>query len=147
MPIEPKGILLVEDDPYEIELIHLALDGLNIVKPINIAEDGEEALKFLLGTDEHPPSTLLPRLVWLDLKLPKLGGIKVLERIRTHPRTHQLAVVVMTSSQEDTDVKACYDLGVNSYIVKPLDFEEFTNVARLVGLYWTRLNQPPLLLP
>lgn len=145
MKVEPTRILLVEDDPNDVELIQLALDTYNFVNQIDVAEDGEQALDYLLGRDRNPPPTHpLPRLVLLDLKLPKISGIKVLEAIRAHPRTHNLVVVVMTSSEEDRDLRACYNLGVNSYIVKPLDFTQFVTVARQVGFYWMMLNKPPL---
>lgn len=143
LDVEPAQILLVEDDPHDVELIQLALDSYNFVNRMDIVQDGEQALHYLLGqpnSERYP----LPRLVLLDLKLPKLNGIRVLRAIREHPRTHNLVVVVMTSSLEDRDLTACYELGVNSYIVKPLDFQQFTEIARQVGLYWMMLNQPPL---
>lgn len=143
LDVEPAQILLVEDDPHDVELIQLALDSYNFVNRMDIVQDGEQALHYLLGqpnSERYP----LPRLVLLDLKLPKLNGIRVLRAIREHPRTHHLVVVVMTSSLEDRDLTACYELGVNSYIVKPLDFQQFTEIARQVGLYWMMLNQPPL---
>ncbi len=145
MEVELTRILLVEDDPRDVELIELALDTYNLVNHIDVVDDGEQALNYLVGSAACPPSHALPRVVFLDLKLPKISGIKVLEAIRTHPRTQHLIVVVMTSSQEDRDLKACYDLGANSYIVKPLDFTEFVDVSRQVGLYWMVLNKPPLL--
>jgi CheY-like chemotaxis protein len=143
--IELTRILLVEDDPHDVELIELALDSYNFVNHIDVVEDGEQALEYLLGRDGNPPSHPLPRLVLLDLKLPKVSGMKVLEAIRAHPRTHHLIVVVMTSSQEDRDLNSCYNLGVNSYIVKPLDFAQFIEVSRQVGCYWMMLNKPPLM--
>jgi CheY-like chemotaxis protein len=126
-----------------VELIQLSLDTYNFVNQIDVVEDGEQALHYLLGQDGSPPTQSLPRLVLLDLKLPKINGIKVLETIRQHPRTRGLVVVVMTSSAEDRDLEACYDLGVNSYIVKPLDFQQFMEVSRQVGFYWMMLNQLP----
>ncbi len=142
MEIEPTRILLVEDDPHDVELIQLAFDSYNFVNQLDVVEDGEQALEYLQGRDGQPPQHPLPRVVLLDLKLPKIRGIQVLEVIRTHPRTQNLVVVVMTSSQENQDLKACYDLGVNSYIVKPLDFAQFLDVSRQVGLYWMLLNKP-----
>ncbi len=144
VPIEPTNILLVEDDPLDVELIILALESYNFVNHIDVVDDGEKALHYLIGRKEQPPTNPLPKLVLLDLKLPKISGFKVLEAIRAHPRTQNLVVVVMTSSQEDKDLKSCYKLGVNSYIVKPLDFTEFTEVARQMGFYWMMLNKPPL---
>lgn len=144
LEIEPTRILLVEDDPYDLELIQLALNSHHLMNHVDVAEDGEQALHYLQGRNGRPPSHPLPRLVLLDLKLPKISGVKVLQAIRSHPRTQQLVVVVMTSSQEDNDLKACYDLGVNSYIVKPLDFQQFLIIARQVGLYWMLVNKPPV---
>lgn len=141
--IEPSRILLVEDDPYDIELIQLSFESYNFVNQIDIVTDGIQAVDYLFGQAGTPPSYSLPRLVLLDLKLPRLSGIQVLERIRHHPRTRQLIVVVMTSSAEDRDLEACYNLGVNSYIVKPLNFQQFVDMSRRVGFYWMMLNQPP----
>ena len=141
--VEPTRILLVEDDPNDRELVSLAFESYNFSNHIDVVTDGEQALQFLLGTDDMPPQPFIPRLILLDLKLPKVRGIDVLRQIRAHPRTHNVVVVVMTSSQEDSDLNACYDLGVNSYVVKPLDFQQFMNVTRQVGLYWMLLNQPP----
>ncbi len=141
--VEPARILLVEDDPHDVELIQLSFENYNFVNQMDVAEDGEQALHYLFGKDGNPPTNPLPRVVLLDLKLPKLNGIQVLEAIRSHPRTGHLAVVIMTSSAEDRDLEACYNLGVNSYIVKPLDFQQFIDVARQVGVYWMMLNQIP----
>jgi CheY-like chemotaxis protein len=143
MEVEPSRILLVEDDPNDVELIQLSFEHHNFINQMDVVGDGEQALHYLLGQDGNPPSQPLPRLVLLDLKLPKVNGIKVLERIRSHPRTRQLVVVVMTSSAEDRDLDACYNLGVNSYVVKPLDFQRFVELAQQVGFYWMMLNQPP----
>lgn len=143
MNSEPTRILLVEDDPNDIELIKLALESYNFVNQIDVVMDGEEALTYLQGRAGESFATPLPRLVLLDLKLPKVDGIDVLRAIRNHPRTHELVVVVMTSSAENQDLNACYDLSVNSYIVKPLDFQQFIEVTRQVGFYWMMLNQLP----
>lgn len=145
MEVEPTRILLVEDDPNDIELMQLAFNGHNFVNQMDVVTDGEQAIHYLLGRDGSPPDSSLPRLVLLDLKLPKVSGIQVLRQIRANPRTRRLVVVMMTSSQEDADLNACYDLGVNSYIVKPLDFQQFLTIAQQVGLYWMLLNTPPLL--
>lgn len=144
MEVEPTRILLVEDDPNDVELIKLAFDAYNFANQMDVVHDGEQALTYLLGREGQAPIQQLPRLVLLDLKLPKINGLRVLETLRANPRTRQLIVVVMTSSQEDSDLNACYDLGVNSYIVKPLDFQQFTDIARQVGLYWMLINRPPL---
>ncbi len=141
--MESSQILLVEEAPNEVELIQMALSNNKFVNKIDIVHDGEQAVHYLLGRDGQPPTNPLPRLVLLDLKLPKIDGIRVLELIREAPRTRNLVVVVMTSSAENRDLQACYDLGVNSYIVKPLDFHQFVEVSRQVGFYWMMLNQLP----
>ena len=143
---QPGRILLVEDDPHDVELVQIALESQYLVNQIDHVEDGEKALQYLFGTNESSTPHALPKLVLLDLKLPKVGGLQVLQAIRASPRTRQLVVVVMTSSQEDSDINVCYDLGINSYIVKPLDFQQFVSVARHIGLYWMNLNKPPLFL-
>jgi len=143
--MEPTQILLIEDDPNDVELIQIALDSYNFANKIDVVSDGEQAIHYLFGRDGQPPTQTLPRLVLLDLKLPKIDGIQILEMIRRSPLTRNLVVVVMTSSSESRDLKACYDLGVNSYIVKPLDFQQFVEMARQVGFYWMMLNHvPPL---
>ena len=143
--MQATKILLVEDDPNDIELIQIALEQYNFVNKIDIVTDGEQALHYLFGRDGQPPTHALPKLVLLDLKLPKINGLELLEMIRNSPHTRNLVVVVMTSSAENVDLKACYDLGVNSYIVKPLDFQQFVEVSRQVGFYWMMLNQLPIL--
>jgi CheY-like chemotaxis protein len=139
--IEPARILLVEDDPNDVELIQLAFETYNFVNQLDIVIDGEQALHYLHGQSGESPTYPLPRLVLLDLKLPKVDGIQVLQAIRSHPQTRELVVVVMTSSTENYDLSACYELGVNSYITKPLDFQQFIDVARQVGFYWMMLNR------
>ncbi|AFY27459.1 response regulator with CheY-like receiver domain and winged-helix DNA-binding domain [Cyanobium gracile PCC 6307] len=140
--IDPAKILLVEDDPNDVELIKLALENHKVVNQIDVVTDGEQALNYLHELSSSGlPARDLPRLTLLDLKLPKIDGITVLERIRNEPRTRDLIVVVMTSSSENQDLKACYQLGVNSYVVKPLGFNQFMDVSRQVGCYWMMLNQ------
>ncbi|MBW4656004.1 MAG: response regulator [Kaiparowitsia implicata GSE-PSE-MK54-09C] len=139
----PRKILIAEDDPNDLELVRLAL-GLDLTSRMDVVHDGEQTLHYLLGQPGQAPTQPLPRLLLLDLKLPKINGIQVLHAIRNHPRTRQLVVVVMTSSQEDQDLNACYGLGVNSYVVKPLEAQQFAAVAQQVGLYWMTLNRPPL---
>ncbi|PZU96741.1 MAG: two-component system response regulator [Pseudanabaena sp.] len=142
--MEPTQILLIEDDPNDVELIQIALNSYNFVNKIDVVSDGEQAIHYLFGQNGQPPTHPLPRLVLLDLKLPKIDGIQILQMIRNSPVTRNLVVVVMTSSAENRDLKACYDLGVNSYIVKPLDFQQFVEISRQVGFYWMLLNQLPL---
>lgn len=141
--MEPTQILLIEDDPNDVELIQIALDSYNFANKIDVVSDGEQAVHYLFGQNGQPPTHTLPRLVLLDLKLPKIDGIQILQMIRNSPLTRNLVVVVMTSSAENRDLKACYDLGVNSYIVKPLDFQQFVEISRQVGFYWMLLNQLP----
>jgi CheY-like chemotaxis protein len=138
----PSRLLVVEDDPHDVELFRLALEDYPFGRQLDVVGDGEQALIYLLGQNDDPPPRPLPRLVLLDLKLPKIDGLQVLETLRQHPRTQQLVVVVMTSSAEGADIQTCYALGVNSYVVKPLDFQQFQEVAQRVGQYWMQLNQP-----
>jgi CheY-like chemotaxis protein len=140
--VEPARILLVEDEPLNVELLQLALNNYNFLNQIDIVEDGEQALHYLLGGEGNSPSHPLPDLMLLDLGLPKINGVQVLQQIRNHRRTRDLAVVILTSCPEDNQLNACYALGINSYIVKPLDFERLICVMRRVGLYWMLLKSP-----
>ncbi len=143
--MEDKLILLVEDNPDDVALTLRALKKHNIANQIVVAPDGVEALDFLFGTGVHVGRDVSnqPQLVLLDLKLPKLDGLQVLERIRADQRTKRLPVVILTASDEDKDIAASYDLGANSYIRKPVDFDRFTEAVRQLGLYWLVLNLPP----
>jgi two-component system response regulator len=138
-------ILLVEDNPDDVELTLLAFAEARILNPIVVARDGVEALEYLLPTagDASQGAPELPVVVLLDLKLPRLSGLEVLERIRTHERTRRVPVVILTSSIEDEDRANSYDLHANSYVQKPVDFESFVVASRQMGEYWTALNQPP----
>jgi len=140
-----KIILLVEDNPSDIGLTQRALSKSHIANELVVAEDGQEALDYVFGAGAHAGRdvTELPTLVLLDLKLPKVSGLKVLGRIRADERTRRLPVVVLTNSKEEQDVAACYDLGVNSYIRKPVDFTQFAQAIQHLGLYWLVLNEPP----
>lgn len=140
-------ILLVEDNPYDLELALHALQRNNLANHIEVARDGAEALDFIFctGPFAHRHIENSPRLILLDLKLPKVDGLEVLQRIKSDPRTQVIPVVVLTSSREERDIVESYRLGVNSYIVKPVDFEQFTDAVRNLGLYWLLLNQPPTL--
>lgn len=132
-------ILLVEDNADDEMLCLRALKKNNITNEIVVARDGAEALDYLFVEDGE--TTELPHLVLLDLKLPKINGLQVLERLRAHPRTELLPVVMLTTSVEERDLVESYKLGVNSYIRKPVDFAEFTEVVRQLGLYWLLLNR------
>src|SRR5690606_37570532 len=133
-------ILLVEDNADDAELTLRALRKGRVSDRVPVARDGAEALAFLFG-EGTIALTRLPRVVLLDLKLPKVDGLEVLRRIRADARTRRMPVVVLTSSGESSDVTRCYDLGVNSYIVKPVDFESFMPAIEQAGLYWLLLNQ------
>ena len=143
--MEPKIILLVEDNPDDEELTRRALKDANIANEIVVVGSGIEALDYLSGTGAYADRDLsrLPQLILLDLKLPKLSGLQVLERLRTDPRTKLIPVVILTTSSEEEDVLASYQLGANSYVRKPVDFDEFTEAIRHVGLYWLLINEPP----
>lgn len=141
----PVEILLVEDNPNDVELALHALEKNNIANHIEVARDGAEALDFLFGTGAYAGRNIQdgPKVILLDLKLPKVDGLEVLEQVRSDPRTKNIPVVILTSSREERDIAESYNLGVNSYIVKPVDFEQFTEAVRQLGLYWLLLNQPP----
>lgn len=142
----PVEILLVEDDPNDVELTLHALTANHIANHVEVARDGAEALEFLLGDGRHADrgACNLPRVVLLDLKLPLVDGIEVLRRVREDPLTRTLPVVVLTSSAEERDIVRSYQLGANSYIVKPVNFAQFNESVRTLGLYWLLLNKPPL---
>ena len=137
-----RPIMLVEDNPHDEELTLRALRKSNVLNPVVVARDGVEALDFLLARGEHageaPP---LPQVVLLDLKLPKVDGLEVLRELRASARTRFLPVVVLTSSKEQQDLVASYELGANSYVRKPVDFAQFLEAARQLGLYWLVLNE------
>lgn len=141
-----ETILLVEDNPDDEALTLRALRRNNILNEVVVARDGEQALKTLFG--ERPGGDgagALPELVLMDLKLPKIDGLEVLRRIRADERTRRLPVVILTSSREDADIVAGYDLGANSYIRKPVDYSQFVEAVRQLGLYWLVLNVSPAL--
>lgn len=135
-----RPILLVEDNPVDVDLTRRAFARGRLANPIEVARDGEEALAWRERWEAGAP---LPVVILLDLKLPKLDGIEVLRALKAHPRYSTIPVVVLTSSDEDRDVKTAYALGVNSYIVKPVDFDRFMEVASHVNLYWGVMNNPP----
>lgn len=138
-------ILLVEDNPSDVELARRALRKNNITNNLIVAQDGQEALDYLFGNGAYAGRdvTDLPALVLLDLKLPKVNGLEVLRRIRADARTRRLLVVMLSSSTQEQDVAASYDLGVNGYIRKPVNFTLFAEAIRQLGLYWLEINEPP----
>jgi len=140
-------ILLVEDSLEDLEMTQRALKRANMGNHIHVARDGAEALDFLFCEGPHAQRNIAdtPKLVLLDLKLPKVDGLEVLQRIKGDPRTKMIPVVILTSSKEQTDVVKSYEIGVNSYIVKPVNFEGFAAAVQELGMYWLLLNQPPKL--
>ena len=139
-----QEILLVEDNPTDEELTLRAFQKNNITNEVIVARDGEEALDYLFGTGAYEGRDVysLPQLVILDLKLPKINGFEVLQRIRADERTKKIAVVVLTSSKEEQDIIVAYNLGTNAYVRKPVDFVQFTEAVRTLGMFWLLLNQP-----
>jgi two-component system response regulator len=136
-------ILLVEDNPNDAELTLRALKKNHLANRIHLVRDGAEALEFIFGTGNNK-SYSQPKVILLDLKLPKIDGLEVLRRLKGDEQTRSIPVVMMTSSREERDVVESYRLGVNSYIVKPVDFDQFTEAVRQLGMYWVLLNNPPL---
>ncbi len=143
--MEPKIILLIEDNPDDETLTLRALKNHNIRNEVVVARDGVEALDYLFGMGSHAgrDTRVMPQLVLLDLKLPKVDGLEVLRRIRADERTRLLPVVILTSSGEERDLVEGYSLGANSYVRKPVDFLQFSRAVQQLGLYWLLLNEPP----
>jgi two-component system response regulator len=141
----PVEVLVVEDNPQDLELLLRALKKANIGNRIEIARDGAEALEFIFCEGAHRERQIedAPRVILLDLKLPKVDGLEVLQRIRDDPRTKTIPVVVLTSSKEQRDLVESYRLGANSYVVKPVSFEQFASAVQQLGLYWLLLNEAP----
>jgi two-component system response regulator len=141
--MEEKMILLVEDNANDEALTLRALKKHKIMNPVVVVRDGAEALDWLFGRGAHAARdvSILPQVVLLDLKLPKVSGLEVLRAVRADPRTKRLPIVLLTSSGEDQDVMAGYDLGANSYVRKPVDFGDFAEAIRQLGLYWLVLNE------
>jgi two-component system, response regulator len=141
----PVEILLVEDDPHDLELTLRAFRKARIGNNIQVARDGVEAMEYLFGEGEHEGRNVeqTPRVVLLDLKLPRVDGLEVLRRVKGDARTRHVPIVVLTSSREQRDVIESYQLGVNSYIVKPVSFDRFAAAVQELGLYWLVMNQVP----
>jgi CheY-like chemotaxis protein len=148
MTENPIDILLVEDNPSDVALALHAFKKHKLTNHIQVLRDGAEALEFLFGTGAYAQRDISsgPRVLLLDLKLPLVSGLEVLRRLKADPRTQPIPVVMLTSSREERDIVESYQLGVNSYIVKPVDFAQFTEAMRTLGMYWLLLNHPPILL-
>ena len=140
MNSQDRPILLIEDNPMDIDLTRRAFARRKVLNPINIARDGEEALDYL---PKWEAGELLPVVVLLDINLPKINGLEILRQYKTHPIAQKVPIVVLTTSAEDRDVETAYQLGANSYIVKPVNFEKFVEVAAQIDLYWNVVNIPP----
>jgi CheY-like chemotaxis protein len=142
--MKPKCILLVDDSPEDRELALDALEQNNLANEVTVLRDGVEALDYMFrrgefsGREDRDPAVIL-----LDLKMPRLDGLEVLRELKGEPRFKNIPVVMMTSSREDRDLEACYALGVNAYVVKPLDFHEFVDAVKIVGMFWLALNESP----
>lgn len=146
MNTEMVEVLLIEDNPYEAELAILNFQRNQFGNRLVHIEDGEEALDFIFGTGKYignKDRIFNPKLILLDLKLPKVNGIEILEKIRSDPRTKKIPVVVLTSSDQEPDINKCYELGANSYIVKPVNFQDFAKVIADLGFYWILTNKQP----
>jgi len=138
-------ILLVEDNPTDIELTLRALKKRNLANKVHVVKDGAEALEFIFGTGTYAERDInhIPKVILLDLKLPKVDGLEVLRRVKSDERTKVIPVVILTSSKEERDMVESYKLGANSYITKPVDFDKFAQTVSEMGFYWLLVNQPP----
>jgi two-component system response regulator len=144
-PLTNRAILLVEDNPSDVDLTKRAFEKKNLANTLVVVRDGQEALDYLFGAGAYAGRDVadVPACILLDLKLPKVDGVTVLQTIKSDERTRMIPTIVLTSSNEPRDLKACYGLGTNSYIRKPVDFDEFVEVVSHLGLYWLMLNEPP----
>ncbi len=145
MTINEVEILLVEDNPNDVELTLRALKKRNLANKVHVVKDGAEALEFIFGTGTYAERNInqIPKVILLDLKLPKVDGLEVLRIVKSDERTKVIPVVVLTSSKEESDLVESYRLGANSYITKPVDFDKFAQIVSEMGLYWLLVNQPP----
>jgi two-component system, response regulator len=143
--MKPKAILLVEDNPDDVRLTRRAFKKSNIANELTVVNDGVLALEYLTNAVRNIGATELPAVILLDLKLPRMDGLELLQKIRAHEELKRLPVVVLTSSKEEQDILKSYDLGANSYIRKPVDFDQFSDAVNQLGLYWLLLNEtaPP----
>lgn len=141
--IDPVDILLVEDNPQDAELIQRALKKRNLANQLFVVEDGAEAVDFIFcqGNYKDRDMSNPPKVILLDVKLPKLNGLEVLQQVKANPVTRRIPVVMITSSQEDPDIQKAYELGVNSYVVKPVEFDAFVDAMTHLGFYWLLVNQ------
>lgn len=141
--VRGQELLLVEDDENDIELAMRALKGVNLLNRIHVVKDGEEALDYILGSGDKNQESVghNPLVVLLDLKLPKINGMEVLKKLKSGRRTANIPIVILTSSKESKDLKRCYEMGANSYIVKPYDLADFTRAVSTAGLYWLVINE------
>jgi CheY-like chemotaxis protein len=142
MTSDLRPVLLVEDNPDDEELTIRGLERANLQNPVKVARDGQDALDYLFGTDEQDPEPV-PAVVVLDVHLPRVSGLEVLRRIRAHERTRRLPVVILTSSREDQDLTDGHDLGANSYVCKPIQFDQFATAVAQLGVYWVLINEQP----
>ena len=140
MSNQNRPILLIEDNPMDIDLTKRAFTKRKVLNTIEVAKDGEEALAYLERWEAGEP---LPVVILLDLKLPKIGGLELLQIFKTHAEYQTIPIIILTSSAEDIDIQTAYELGANSYIVKPVDFEKFVDVAAHIDIYWNVINIPP----
>ncbi len=145
MNVHEVEIMLIEDNPNDVELTLKALKRHNLANTVHVARDGAEALEFFFpaGSGGVRAKNGVPKVILLDLKLPKVDGIEVLRQLKSDSRTKSIPIVVLTSSNQEKDIKTCYELGANSYIIKPVEFESFIKAVKEVGLYWLLVNQPP----
>jgi hypothetical protein len=135
-----RPILLIEDNPTDIDLTRRAFARRKVLIPLEVARDGEEALDYLARWEA---GELLPVVILLDIHLPKLSGLEILHQYKNHPQSRKIPIIILTTSAEDRDIQAAYQHGVNSYIIKPVDFEKFVDVAAQIDLYWNAINLPP----